>query len=78
MEQKGRAYLFTMYEKAKIDPRKIPALLQSYGNSLTFRAENPPYFRYEKRGGNKKETGEDVLQLLRKILEDIRGLRNSL
>ena len=78
VEQKGRAYLFTMYEKAKIDPRKIPALLQSYGNSLTFRAENPPYFRYEKRGGNKKETGEDVLQLLRKILEDIRGLRNSL
>ena len=78
VEQKGRAYLFTMYEKAKIDPRKIPALLQSYGNSLTFRAENLPYFRYEKRGRNKKETGEDVLQLLRKILEDIRGLRNSL
>ncbi|HJD47698.1 MAG TPA: transcription-repair coupling factor [Candidatus Mediterraneibacter norfolkensis] len=78
VEQKGQAYQFTMYEKAKIDPQKIPALLKSYGNSLTFRAEEPPCFRYEKKGRNKKETGEDVLRLLRNILEDIRGLRNSL
>ncbi|MBM6854668.1 transcription-repair coupling factor [Mediterraneibacter glycyrrhizinilyticus] len=76
VEQKGQAYQFTMYEKAKIDPQKIPGLLKSYGNSLIFRAEEPPYFRYEKRGRSGKESGEDVLQLLRKILEDIRGLRN--
>ena len=76
VEQKGQAYQFTMYEKAKIDPQKIPGLLKSYGNSLIFRAEEPPYFRYEKRGRSGKESGEDVLQLLRKILEDIRGLRD--
>ena len=76
VEQKGQAYQFTMYEKAKIDPQKIPGLLKAYGNSLTFRAEEPPYFRYEKRGRSGKESGEDVLQLLRKILEDIRGLRS--
>ena len=76
VEQKGQAYQFTMYEKAKIDPQKIPRLLKAYGNSLTFRAEEPPYFRYEKRGRSGKESGEDVLQLLRKILEDIRGLRS--
>ena len=76
VEQKGQAYQFTMYEKAKIDPQKIPGLLKAYGNSMTFRAEEPPYFRYEKRDRSGKESGEDVLQLLRKILEDIRGLRS--
>ena len=75
VEQKGQDYQFTMYEKAKIDPQKIPALLQTYRNSLIFRAEEPPYFLYQKRGRSGKETGQDVLQLLRKILEDIRGLR---
>ena len=64
-----------MYEKAKIDAQKIPALLRSYGNKLVFKAEAPPYFLYQKRGRSGKETGQDVLQLLRKILEDIRGLR---
>ena len=75
VEQKGRDYQFTMYEKAKIDPQKIPALLKSYGNKLVFRAEDPPYFLYQKRGKSGKDTGEDVLQLLRKVLEDIRSLR---
>ena len=75
VEQKGQDYKFTMYEKAKIDPQKIPPLLKSYRNSLVFRAEEPPYFLYQKRGRSGKETGQDVLQLLRKILEDIRSLR---
>ena len=75
VEQKGQDYKFTLYEKAKLDPQKIPGLLQSYGNKLIFKMEEPPYFLYQKRGRSGKETGEDVLQLLRKILEDIAGLR---
>ena len=75
VEQKGTDYKFTLYEKAKLDPQKIPGLLQSYGNKLTFKMEEPPYFLYQKRGRSGKETGEDVLQLLRKILKDIAGLR---
>ena len=74
VEQKGEEFKFTMYEKAKIDPRKIPALLQSYRNSLVFKTEEPPYFLYRKTGRSGKDKGEDILALLRKILEDIRSL----
>ena len=75
VEQKGQDFKFTMYEKAKIDPQKIPALLQSYRNELVFRAEEPPYFLYKKKGRSGKEKGEDILAFLRRILEDIRSLR---
>ena len=66
-----------MYERAKIDPQKIPALLKAYGGRLVFRAEEPSFFLYQKKRRSGKETGEDVLQLMRKILEDIRGLRQD-
>ena len=75
VEQKGESYRFVMYEKAKIDPQRIPPLLQKYGNTLVFKTEEPPCFVYQKRGRSGKESGEDILQLLRKILEDIRGLK---
>ena len=75
VEQKGESYRFVMYEKAKIDPQRIPPLLQKYGNTLAFKTEEPPCFVYQKRGRSGKESGEDILQLLRKILEDIRGLK---
>lgn len=75
VEQKGSDFKFTLYEKAKLDPQKIPGLLQRYGNKLVFRAEEPPYFFYQKKGRSGKETEEDTIQLLRKILEDIRELR---
>lgn len=75
VEQKGQDFKFTMYEKAKIDPQKIPALLQSYHNDLVLRAEEPPYFLYRKKGRSGKEKGEEVLELLRRILEDIRSLQ---
>ena len=75
VEQKGEEFKFTMYEKAKIDPGKIPALLQSYRSSLVFKAEEPPYFLYRKKGRSGKEKGESILDTIRKILEDIRSLR---
>ena len=75
VEQKGESYRFVMYEKAKIDPQRIPPLLQKYGNTLVFKTEEPPCFVYQKRGRSGKESGEDTLQLLRQILEDIRGLK---
>ena len=75
VEQKGEEFKFTMYEKAKINPGKIPALLQSYRSSLVFKAEEPPYFLYRKKGRSGKEKGESILDTIRKILEDIRSLR---
>ena len=78
VEQKGDSIRFTMYERAKIDPQKIPALLAAYRNSLVFRTEEPPYFLYQKRGRSGKETAESVLETVKKVLEDIKSLGDEL
>lgn len=74
VEQKGEAYQFTMYEKAKVQPQKIPGLLQAYGGNLLFKADTPPYFLYQKKGRSGKEKDENVLELVKKVLNDIKGL----
>ncbi|MGC4018020.1 MAG: transcription-repair coupling factor [Muricomes sp.] len=74
VEQKGDSYQFTMYEKAKVQPQKIPGLLKAYNGSLVFKADNPPYFLYQKKGYNKKAKDENVLELVKKLLNDIKGL----
>lgn len=74
IEQKGEEILFTMYEKAKIDPSGIPKFLDSYKNDLIFRAEEPPYFLYCRKGRNKKSNTENVLDTVRRILEDLKKL----
>ena len=74
IEQKGEEIRFTMYEKAKIDPSSIPKFLDSYKNDLIFRAEEPPYFLYCRKGRNKKSNTENVLDTVRRILEDLKKL----
>lgn len=74
IEQKGEEIRFTMYEKAKIDPSGIPKFLYSYKNDLIFRAEEPPYFLYCRKGRNKKSNTENVLDTVRRILEDLKKL----
>ena len=77
VEQKGADIRFTMYERAKIDPQKIPAMLAGYGKDLVFRTEEPPYFLYQKRGKSGKDTGESVLDTVRRVLESIRDIAIS-
>lgn len=74
IEQKGEEIRFTMYEKAKIDPSGISKFLDSYKNDLIFRAEEPPYFLYCRKGRNKKSNTENVLDTVRRILEDLKKL----
>ena len=74
IEQKGEEIRFTMYEKAKIDPSGIPKFLDSYKNDLIFRAEEPPYFLYCRKDRNKKSNTENVLDTVRRILEDLKKL----
>lgn len=74
IEQKGEEIRFTMYEKAKIDPSGIPKFLDSYKNDLIFRTEEPPYFLYCRKGRNKKSNTENVLDTVRRILEDLKKL----
>ena len=74
VEQKGENIRFVMYEKAKIDPGKIPAMLNTYGRDLIFRTEEPPCFIYQKKGKSGKDAGASILDTVRKVLEDIRSL----
>ena len=74
VEQKNEEFKITMYENAKVVPERIPLLIRSYGNALVFKPENPPYFLYQKKGRNKKEKDTDTLELVKKLLNDIKGL----
>ena len=74
VEQKGKKIKFTMYERAGIDPGKIPELLKKYGPDLIFRTGEPPYFLYEKKGRSGKDSGAEILETIRNVLEDIRSL----
>ena len=74
VEQKGDVFQFTMYEKAKVNAQQIPVLLQKYKGELQFKIETPPYFTYEKKRKNKVEKDEDILQLVKQILTDIKSL----
>lgn len=74
VEQKQGVLKITMYEKAKVNPQKIPALIASYRGNLVFKTENPPYFLYQKTGGNRKERSEDVLEVVKMLLNDIKSL----
>ena len=74
VEQKGSQYVFTMYERAKVNPLKIPDMLSSYRGDLAFRAEEPPSFVYEKKGGSRKAKEEDALEVVKKVLISLEGL----
>jgi len=75
IEQKGEKLIFTMYEKAKVNPVKIPALITSFKGKLQFNAaaENP-YFVYQKKSVNKKEKSESSLEIVKNVLNGIKGL----
>ena len=74
VEQKNDAFKITMYEKAKVNPAKIPTLINKYRNELIFKNENPPYFYYEKKGRSGKDKNMDVFETVKKLLNDIKSL----
>ena len=51
VEQKGEDIRFVMYEKAKIDPGKIPGMLNGYGRDLIFRRKSLRASSIRKRAG---------------------------
>lgn len=74
VEQKGEQFTFTMYEKAKVHPERIPELLKSYQGDLTFRAEETPGFIYEKKRKNPKEKDKDALAVVKNVLNSMKAL----
>ena len=69
--QKGNELKLTMYEKAKVDPAKIPGLLETYAPFLKFTMDTKnPYFSYMLKGNSREKT-QDVLVILEKLLSDM-------
>lgn len=74
VEQKGDTFLFTMYEKARVNIKGIPALLEKYRGEIQFKAEAVPYFQYRKLKKTKKEKDEQIIEKVHLIIEDIFSL----
>ncbi len=75
VEQKGSELKITMYEKARLEPQKIPELLEAYAGSLTFKNEEPPYFLYQRKGKSAQKKQEQILKVLEKLLTDMECLK---
>ena len=75
VEQKGETYYFTMYEKAKIQPGRIPALINEFRGDLTLKTDGErPCFIYERKGRMRKEKGVDALAVVKNVLNGMKGL----
>ncbi len=74
VEQKHGAIRFTMYEKAKVKVEEIPKLIEQYQGSLKFTVDTNPYFSYQKLGKNKNDKDEDVLEVVKNVLNSIKTL----
>lgn len=71
ISQKGDTIKFTMYEKAKVNPNKIPILLEKYRNTLKFTIDANPYFMYIPL---KHKDKPDIISVVKNILIDIKTL----
>ena len=74
VEQKGEIFKFTMYERAKVHVERIPVLLDKFKGNLKFTVDTNPYFTYQKLSKNKKDKDEDVLELVKNVLNEIKTL----
>ncbi len=78
VEQKGETYYFTMYERAKIQPGKIPGLIQEFRGDLTLKTDGAsPCFIYERKGRMRREKGTDALTVVKNVLIAMKGLIES-
>lgn len=75
VEQKGEVYTFSMYTKANVQPEKIPALLTQFRDELVFKADiENPRFTYQKKKKNRRGEVENPLEVVKNVLEGIKGL----
>ncbi len=75
VEQKGEALKFSMYEQAKVKAEEIPLLIAKYNGDLQFKMDTNPYFFYRKLGKSGKDKEEDILEVVKNVLNDIKGLK---
>ena len=64
--------VFTLYEKAMLNPARIPELIQKMEGRISFKKSDPPQFIYQIRN-KKQKTG--LLEQTAQILEDMKILK---
>ena len=70
IKQKGYMVEISMYEKARINPAKIPELLQQNSGKVSFKAAATPYFLFKSE--NKEEKANATrLEEIHRFVEDI-------
>ena len=75
IEQKGETYTFTMYERAKVMPERIPGLLLEFRDELSFKADlENPSFVYKKKRKTHKNENESPVEVVKRVLIGIKGL----
>lgn len=70
VKQRGEVIRLTMHERARINPAKIPDLLDAHKDELTFKIESNPYFLYRPNLKNLKDTGI-LLDKTRQVIEEL-------
>ncbi|MCD7982001.1 MAG: transcription-repair coupling factor [Clostridiales bacterium] len=67
---KSEEIIFYLYEKAQLDPAKIPDLVKMMQPRLRFVPDkNRPYFIYDLTRGSKQKTGLDAVAAVQTVLE---------
>lgn len=72
--QKGDSIRFTMFERAKVDPKKLEYLMEKSRGRMSFVMNTPPYFQYAKPRKSARDN-DDVLTVVHEILEELRLLK---
>ena len=71
IKQTGSLIKLTMFERARINPEKIPMLVARYKSSIKFNMAENPYFTFDLKNGSvakKRDVVEELISQMRKEL----------
>lgn len=72
--EKSDGIRFVLYERARINPAGIPAMVAFYGDSLKFSVGENPYFTYREAAKSRTRSAPDTLTVVKNVLNDIKRL----
>ena len=71
IKQTGSLIKLTMFERARINPEKIPELITQYKSSLKFNMAENPYFTFDLKNGSVAKK-RDVLDVVEELISQMR------
>ena len=71
IKQTGSLIKLTMFERARINPEKIPELIARYKSSLKFNMAENPYFTFDLKNGSVAKK-RDVLDVVEEMISQMR------